>query len=358
MKRKHWKMNFERDAILLVIGILMTGFGIWGVTNSNIEWGKRVLLFGIFLLGCGSLIIFAVLWEAFKNWYREKKSQTKGSQEGVVASHSTGLHRIDLTDEAVQTKNQHIPYSSIINCSFHRSDDIQKTACIIRYVDHQGRTRNAWLKGESFYSGLSIYTGIIRISEQHGYKLVQRPHTGLGNLARKLRKLGVESEFIYPDVTCNKIDIGFGGAASWHIDFGSLKLKHRNIAEIKITEDGQRIEDRVYDGYGGGRDTVSWKRQCHIDCIIQIEPVPDIACVGNPVKKFPRRVVDYHWEGGKIAQSLNEDAHLRDILTKAKAPVIEVKKNHIQTQGKKFPSLKLFQFIDIVAEHVRREASW
>ena len=60
---------------------------------------------------------------------------------------------------------------------------------------------------------------------------------------------------------------------------------------------------------------------------------------------------DYHWEGDKLAQTLNQDHRLRKMLIEAKAPAIQVEGNHIRTQDGKFPSPKLFQCLDRIAGH-------
>ena len=166
-----------------VVSILLIAVGTWLLTSSDDFLGKFA---GGGIVWMGALGLYLTLKDAFKKWYR-KRSRTIGKQwERVLASHSTGFHFIDITDEGVETRNLKIPFNSITECAFRRWRNRMKTACVIKYVDQQGRIREAELKGESYYSGLSIYTDILRISGQYGYKLMQQPHQEIVSLARQL----------------------------------------------------------------------------------------------------------------------------------------------------------------------------
>ena len=86
-------------------------------------------------VGAGALGLCVTLYEAFKKWYRERSRAIGTQRERVLASHSTGFHLIDITDEAVQMRNLKIPFNSITECAFRRWSNRIKTACIIKYVD-------------------------------------------------------------------------------------------------------------------------------------------------------------------------------------------------------------------------------
>lgn len=327
------------------VSILMIAGGIWALTIASDPVWKWIGGFTAFA-GIANLV------DAFKKWYRER-SRTIGKQERVLDSHSTGYHRIDITDEAVQTKNSNIPFSSITECAFQRFPYRVKPTCVIKYIDQQGSTQEASLQGESFYSGLSIYTNILRISEQHRHRLVQQPHQDISDLATQLRSLDIECEFLDPDFQLNRVNEA-ELSTSWHVDLGGLELKHSNILQTKIREEGRHVWVGGADA-GGGEEL---HFRYHTNYKIRIQPAFGITCVGKPVKQFPRRVIDYHWEGDKLAQTLNQDRQLRPMLVKAKAPEIKITGNNIHTEDEKFPSLKLFQCIDMVAKRVREEASW
>ena len=167
---------------------------------------------------------------------------------------------------------------------------------------------------------------------------MQQPHQEIVNLAGQLRTLDMECEFLGPDVQHNRVDAE-ELSASWHIDFGGLELKHSNIAQIKISEDGGRSVTPATSVMGASTFPTEERHfQYQTDCTTQIEPVFGITCTGEPMKKIPARVVDYHWEGDKLAQTLNQDHRLRKMLIEAKAPAIQVEGNHIRTQDEKFPS--------------------
>ncbi|MHA2314941.1 MAG: hypothetical protein ACXACF_06590 [Candidatus Hermodarchaeia archaeon] len=332
-------------------GVLAIGIGLMFIVAFD-----QFMVLGItFVLG-GSVGAVHGLSRGFKDWYRER-SRTKGKQEGALASYSTGYHRIDITDEGVQTKSLHIPYSSIRSCSFERSESSGlggKTLwCIIKHVDSEGRIKETKLREEGFYGGLNVHTDIIRFSKKHGYRLEQQPSREIAYLAGQLRKLGVESQFAEPDVEHNRVSRSAGGDyCSWYMNFGGLKLEHCSIDEIKMSEGGKR-EKQSSAPYGAFS---SYKFEFHydFDCTVQIEPAPDIVCFGKPVKGFLGRVADYQWEDRKgIKLTLNEDAQVCKMLIEVKAPAIEIKGNHIVMRDKYRLSPKLFQAINIIAGHVK-----
>ena len=139
------------------------------------------------------------------------------------------------------------------------------------------------------------------------------------------------------------------------MDFGGLKLKNSSIKEIKISEDGE-IE-------GGGfasepaLPVIERKIRYHTDCTVQVKPSFDIACSGTPETGFLKRIVDYRWMNDGLAQRLNEDTHLREMLIAGKAPAMAIRGNHIRIVDEKFPTLAVFQCIDRIAEHIRQGAN-
>lgn len=335
--------------VTLIVGLSMIGVGIWLLTRPDIEWK---------LLG-GTLVALGVwyLADAYRVW-RRSRWRPEAKLEGVIASHLTGWHRIDLTDEGVRTKDRYIPYRSIVDCSLWRSDRHIDTACIIRHSDDRGRIIETRLKKERSLGGLSIFSDIIRISRQHGYKVAQRPNEEMAYLASRLRAIDVESEFLEPDVQHNRVS-QTEDSGSWHMEHGGLMLKHSNINYIGVNEDGILSTTPGYAGPSGGSpSSVNIGQQYHIDCKIQIDTAADVVSSGKPHRKgVLKRVVDYDWAGGNLAKRLNEDTQLREMLVKAKAPAIEVRGDHIRIEDKKFLTPKLFQCLDRIAGRVRQQAS-
>lgn len=331
-------------------GVLAVGIGLMFIVVFD-----QLMVLGImFVMGGAGMAVHALRRE-FKHWYRER-SRTEGKQEGLLASYSTGYHRIDITDEGVQTKSLHIPYSSIRSCSFDRSESSGlggKTLwCIIKHVDSEGRIRETKLREEGFYGGLNVHTDIIRFSKKHGYRLEQQPGREIAYLAGQLRKFGVESQFVEPDVDHNRVSRSGGDSCSWYMNSGGLKLEHCSIDEVKMSEGGKR--EKQSSAPYGLFSSYKFEVYYDFDCTVQIEPAPDIVCFGKSVKGFLGRVADYQWEDWKgIKLALNEDAQLRKMLIEAEAPAIQVDGNHIKMRTKYPLSTRLFQAINNIAGHVK-----
>lgn len=308
-----------------------------------------------------------------------------GSQR-VIASHKVGFRKkLEITDKGIRLGKLSIPYNLIKECTLYRNHYGVPDECEMKYIDKSGPDKHISLGGHS----LAVWRDIMRVSEEQGYRIPQRPHGDLDKWARRLRRLGIESEFIEPDYEhCTQSN------SSWQRDLGGLRLSGSRVHAVNIRETGTITEVQYGSGTGTKVDTLY-----RFDCIIQVQPTRDATCYGKPVRKFLRRTVDYKWGSGelprevrpintpadrlrraklsqtetreerdssqhqdklslsRLAQRLNEDAHLRKMLVKARAPAIEIGGNHIRIQDKKFPSSKLFQCIDSIAEYVRKQAS-
>ena len=257
----------------------------------------------------------------------------------VFASYKLGFRKtLKLTDKGIRTEKLNIPYGSIKECNCYRDLQGVPDRCALKYIGESGLDEHVEFGGR----GLKIYSDILRISRQYGYKIPQRPHGKLSQWARGLKGLNIESEFVEPEPGYHTQSDSF-----WMRDLGGLELRGTGIDTVKVVERGEITVNSPFTG----------ERRVDIEhyftYVIQIEPIPSIYCHGTPIKKFPRRVVDYHWQGSKLAESLDKDAELRKRLTKAKAPPIEVEGNHILMQDKRFPSSKLFRCIDMIAGHVK-----
>ena len=156
----------------------------------------------------------------------------------------------------------------------------------------------------------------------------------------------MESEFIEPRGPWT------AGGDSWYVDLGGLKLTGTNVDEIKIAERGWvEIPPSTQDSAG----MVSWKTHYDFDYTAQAENSVRTNCNGKPKRKFFIRVVDYNWQGGGLADRLNQDARLRDLLISNKAPAIEVVGKHIYTTATGFAGPGVFLCLDQIARHVRGE---
>ena len=260
----------------------------------------------------------------------------------VVATHKVGFrNRLEITDKGIRDKRVNIPYSLIKRCSIYSYGVPDK--CAVKYIDQSGLERRVGFGGPA----IEVYSDIIRTSMQCGHRISRQPSPKIVQMGNQLRSVGIESELIEPEVEYNE-----QGDSSWRLELGSLTPRGTNIDTVRLRETGQIT------GSAGMYYTAELHIQYSVDYMIQIEHIPHISCEGRPEKKFPGRVVDYHWAGASLAETLNEDTQLRQLLVKAKAPAIEVKGNNIRIQDKKLPTVKLFQCIDRIAEYIRKEASW
>ena len=266
---------------------------------------------------------------------------------------------LSLTDRGISIKGKlNLPYSSLAEISGEHFP----AAVYLQYRDERGRHRgvkiipyHSWneflaspIKGLKLYS--DIATALRAGSGQHRIK--QRPVKKLMNLAQQLRAIGAESEFIDPEVKWNRFS-----EKAWRRDLGGLRLSGTNLGSISVTEEGW-IE--VTQGAGQYPGSVTIRARYDFDYELHLGFSATISCNGSPRKKLLVRVIDYVWKDGRIASRLNQDAELRQMLTKAKAPPMQINTGrtyHIYVRRQKFPSQKLFQCIERIAEHIRAEAS-
>lgn len=278
----------------------------------------------------------------------------------VVASHKVGFRRrVDFTDRGIRVKGLikeiYIPYASIWGCTLRGPLDF---GCIVKYVDSLGRDKEAKLAHSVPYVSASfeIYAHILRICDQFGQKVIQYPDPKMVRWAEQAEYLGVECEFIEPNVAYNTAS-GSGDLRSWQRDLGGYILQNPSINMTKVRETGTASYQHSTGPYGGGGGWVS-RINYNFDYVVKVSSVPRIACTGSPIKKFRVRTVGYNWGGTTLAQILNDDVQLREMLVKAKAPAIELKENHILVTHNRFPSERLFRCLERIADHVRREVGW
>jgi len=357
-KRSRW---FWVGVTLLSASVIV-GIVTWGPHQDPVDFlvglaGKIILtapLWGVGIYGVlrgrnapGAVAVSGKGAEAISPEVIQRAMDTmkETEQPRVLASYKVGFRKkLELTDKGIRTKKLSIPYALIQECNCYRDSQLVPNRCGVKYIGESGFYRHVVFGGH----GLEIYRDILRISGQHGYKISQSPHVKLFGWARRLEGLNIESEFVEPDFAYNR-----KSGSSWMIDLGGFKLRGTHIDTVSVEERGKIIES----GYGQYSS-----RKIDIQYLftygIQIDPIPNILCHGRPEKRFPRRVVDYHWEGSKLAENLNKDTELRKRLRKAKAPSMKLEGNHVQMQDKRFPSLKLFHCVEMIVGHVLEEAKW
>ena len=284
----------------------------------------------------------------------DKKQGTEGQR--ILAIHKVLLggfwntwprfpKELYVTDQAIFVKGKvEIPYNALVQISGPSG------GCILEYRDELARQRKLRLiPYKSFHKGVfgdptkevELYKDIVQASR---HRIRQTPDKKLVELAERLREIGVESEFMEPQVQ-DDLTERFGGASSgtassWARDLGGLKFSGKSMDSMRVTEVGHVEVGHIHATEGtpgayGRMSSVSVKR-CYLShYIIQIRSSSRIACKGEPKKRFLLRVVDYTWTGSKLAERLNQDAQLRNMLIKAKALPMHIKTNHIYSEGEK-----------------------
>ncbi len=232
----------------------------------------------------------------------------------VIATHKVGFkNTLEITDKGIRDRSLTIPYDLIRECNCLRNWHGVIDRCGVKYIDQSGSERHAEFGGRA----IDLFSDIMRTSSRYGHKISPRPGRTIIQMANELRHHGVESEYVEPEVEHNE-----QGDRSWQLELGSLKLKGSNTDTVRLTEQGQCEENYASTPAGPGVSFPKVIIQYSVDYIIQIQNIPDTTCIGCPKSKFPRRVVNYHWEGANLAENLNEDTQLRKMLVKAKAPVL------------------------------------
>ncbi len=317
-----------------------------------------------------------------------------------------------VTEQGIRIEGKFdIPYSSMIEISVPeaRSGDLDFLSdvadltglrrapfCRLHYSDERGLHKELEIVpwGTAIPTkAIKLYWDILFASGSAQHRIRQRPAKKLVTIAQQLRAIGVECEFIEPQIQQKhgygdlrrgqagtdaegdfvfvdsegnvvKRDDPLAGPCEiaenyWSRDLGGLKFRATNVDVVRVIEQGWVVYTPIAGVAGTASSTgVSVNTSYEVDYTIRAQTSARIACEGKPEKQVLIRVVDYVWKGGKFAKRLKEDAQLREMLIRAKAPPIEIKANHIHVKGDKFPSRKLFECIDVIAGHVRREASW
>jgi hypothetical protein len=171
-------------------------------------------------------------------------------------------------------------------------------------------------------------------------------------LCEHLRQLGVNATAVDPR-TVEGVD------ESW--PFGLAKVEDRNINFVMMNPG--LSDDRTRSFY------CTYHTRANVE---GLEKTLDVE--GEPKKKgfLSREVVDYQWKGGDLAQRLNADADLKNMLITAQAGKISVKPNvlgftsfhgtAVIRQGneswggswkkKSFPTREAFEVYDRIAHHI------
>ena len=172
-------------------------------------------------------------------------------------------------------------------------------------------------------------------------------------LCEHLRQIGVNATAVDPRTV-------EGVEESW--PFGLAKVEDRNINFVMINPD--LVDDRTRSYY------CTYHTRANVE---GLEKTLDVE--GEPKKKgfLSKEVVGYQWKGGDLAQRLNADADLKNMLITARAGKISVKPNVLgftsfhgtavirQGSGswswslrkKSFPTRETFDIYDRIASHIR-----
>lgn len=296
----------------------------------------------------------------------------------AIASYTISKGRLYLMHTGVHIQREllpdiEVPYSSIVECSyFHRLKGTLAAGCIIRYIDKSKRPKTLKFCSatDDPVGALKAHHGLLHVSKKQGHRLRQKADDNLARFAGQLKNEGVESEYLEPkqlhletSVTrapgTDATRVAFFPKSAkfcWERELGNLRVGKSNVDLVEVRERGDAdvFGTYMYPLIAVGK-AHRLRPQYQLDFIVKIDPVPQIRSNGEPSKGFLRRIVSYQWQGGSFAEKLNQDDKLINMLRKAKAPRIQVKSNRISIESKRFPTVEVFQCIDRIAGHIRKE---
>lgn len=238
---------------------------------------------------------------------------------------------------------------------------------------------------------------ILFISQQKGHKIKKQLDKDIAKFVKTLEDMKVHPEFIESE----DFNIETSADNRWKRNLGTLKLSNSNIYSIKVTESGHaRIETRHShsDSSSYSYKVIVLRPEYHLDFIVKVSLVPQILSLGTPTVVVDKKIIcgigmillaifcawrvpllenpfffclfiilgiilfvigldfkktiDYEWQGGSFAETLNHDIELTEMLKEAGAPSIEIGANHIHIKDNKIPHQRLFCCIERIAEYI------
>lgn len=167
-------------------------------------------------------------------------------------------------------------------------------------------------------------------------------------LCAHLVDLGIDAELVEkeaPDIESTSPFIPFKGIV---LDVGSIRITGKAIDLVQVTEyfseEAPEIDYAVKGHVEGKEESVTAKTKARRKGV------------------FRKQVVDFTWIGGEIADLLNKDQSLKELILEEqmlKYSDIEIKPDtkkryvRIHTKGKR-PSEKVFEGYNAIAKHLRQ----
>lgn len=194
----------------------------------------------------------------------------------------------------------------------------------------------------------------------------------INELCEHLRQIGIEAtvlDFKSPELVHHTPTMHIYHTMENFPPLGSVKVEGRTIDLVEVIRLGS-----LSAGPTGG--PIVYRYNYVVEA--RVGNLEDkVKAEVNPIKKgFPTsEIVDYNWEGGELAQLLNADSELKNMLLGLGAPHIMVfpnKKDQYvgitpivsstaiaippeMTAGRKaFPTREAFEAYDRIAEHIRK----
>jgi hypothetical protein len=198
----------------------------------------------------------------------------------------------------------------------------------------------------------------------------------INELCEHLRQIGIEAtvlDFKSPEAVHHTPTMHIIYSMKNIPPLGSVKVDGRNIDLVEVS----RFSVGGSSGAGGGGTAGYIVYRYNYIVKTKVGDLEDELKVEvNPIKKgfLTSEIVDYNWEGGELAQLLNADSELKNMLLGLGAPhlmVIPNKKDQYvaimpivsstaigisdMTVGRKaFPTREAFEAYDIIAQHTRK----
>jgi hypothetical protein len=210
----------------------------------------------------------------------------------------------------------------------------------------------------------------------------------MGKLSEHLRQIGLDATLLPPESPEAVGPRWKKGSFVSGQSLGCIKIRKRNLDIIQVEK--TRTEELGFTGGPGGPGDLDLGRLVYLYHFIVRTDVEgleralraDIKLITKGL--FSRKAADFKWEGQELAQRLNFDSQLRNMLLKNgsdQLPIIEVRADRankcvritrtppipkwtygptgreaasLLTVGREFPTRGEFEVYDRIAHHIRR----
>lgn len=308
-----------------------------------------------------------------------------------------------------------VPYAAITECNYFqgRKTDNCTINYVNEKEKHEKICLHSRL--DDPIGALKTCYSILFISRKQGHDIKKQLDRNFSKFIFLLEDIGVNPELIeHEDVDIESSGSHWkrklGTLELKNSDIQSVEVVESGYAEIKVVHSTTTHTSGIHGSshtYTTTHKELVFHRTYHFDLTTNAEPIPLVESDGNPRKVLDRgiigcgigmllysfillfiyphsqssssvfplisfilaglwsggilllshglkskKVIDYTWRGGWLAERLTQDNELTEMLKKANAPAIRMRMNYIQMEDTKIPDKKLFWCIERIAGHL------